>query len=820
MTRTKILWWLATLMLLGGAVGCASDEEKVQQFLAEAEIRNEAGEHREALLLLRQALQIDPTNASINIELAETLGAMDLPGDASFFYGEAYRLDPTLTDAALKRVPLLYADERDEARTLVEDVLERDPDSHMAYLRLAEIELLEGDTEAALSAALTSVELAPNSPESHRIVGTVYQTKARERRVQEQEVDESLYESALEAYRRADALESAWYHRNDIARLYSQWPGHAAEAKEAWERAFAAAQDADEREGMQSIAVVALRWARSRRDLAFMEWALRRQLEIEPTALRIWRQLAAVAGAQEEGGGDAVWKEALERRPDDSLVHAAYASHLAEKGRERATVEYLESLPPDIAADPEIRLLLVKVYSARGRVEDARAMVEQMRESVPQDPRTEFAAARLALAEGRRDESAEQLRQLADRLERVDLFRLLSEVELARRDYGAALDAANKAIQLHPTGTRQLLSLRHRAQIGLGDWTALLNSLRRMPRQGMPLQASDALLVARAHYELGDSERGREILERLLSVDEPSLRAVLAFARFEGRRQPERAQKILEAAMKRVGSNSALVHVSAQLALMQGRPQEALERIDRRDASESLAPQLRLLRARTLGALERWAEAEADARAAFEATNAPPSSARVLARILRARGDEEEAIAALERARAERRLSGRNLWLLGRMYLDQGDLPKARVILEEALGSAPNFYLVHNDLAYVLAETGENLDRALALARQARSAMSESPAVADTLGLVYLRRGMLRPATEEFRTALEMGGEGGDEELLADIHYHLGLALREQGRHDDALQEIDQALELRPEHPKARALQAELAAASLSADEG
>ena len=45
-----------------------------------------------------------------------------------------------------------------------------------------------------------------------------------------------------------------------------------------------------------------------------------------------------------------------------------------------------------------------------------------------------------------------------------------------------------------------------------------------------------------------------------------------------------------------------------------------------------------------------------------------------------------------------------------------------------------------NNLAFLLAETGESLDEALKLARQAVGKEPNNPAFLDTLGFVYLKR--------------------------------------------------------------------------------
>jgi len=807
---------------LAVASGCASDAEKRDEYLAEAEAKREAGEEREALLLLRQALRLDPTNASLNLQIAQLLEEMGHSGDAAFFYGEAYRIDPSLSEAALARAPLLYGSESEEARELVNQVLERDPDNHMAYYRKAEIDLLGADREEALAAALTAVELAPEAPESHRIVGTVYATMERAHRAETQEPDEALLQKALDAFRRAADLEPAWYHWNDIGNVHGRWPGHAEEAKEAWRRAFAAAREAESEEGMRSVEIRALAWGQRRGDMDFVRWALERRLERDPGQVSAWRQLAQVADAQEEGAGEAVWQRALEERREDPLVHAAYANRLGRVEGPAAAAAYVESLPAELREVPELALLQVTAYTNDDRLERAREVVAGLRERQPGAALTRFAEARIAVAEGRLDDAAKGLREIATELERPDVFRLLAQVELGRGQPGGALEAVDRAIELNSgPGRLQLYRLRHRSQIALGDWEALVSSLRRMRREGLAVGTLERLQFVEASYALGDPSRGRRVLERLLEGDSPSPGIVRAFARYEGRRQPERARELLEEAIEAHGAHPLLVRTLARLELGRGRPEDALHALDQAGPPESVGPPLRLLRARALAALERWGEAEAEARAVSEREEgAAPGAARLLAQILQAQGRQEAAIEALERARSEGEAPPRSLWLLGRMYMQQEDFAKAREVLEEAVDAGPNLHVAHNDLAYVLAETKQELDRALALVSQARSALPESAAVADTLGWVYYRRGMLEPAVAAFRSALELAGEGAGEDLLAGIHYRLALALREQGQGARALEQVERALELQPEHPEALEMRRKLATTLSSSGAG
>jgi tetratricopeptide (TPR) repeat protein len=284
--------------------------------------------------------------------------------------------------------------------------------------------------------------------------------------------------------------------------------------------------------------------------------------------------------------------------------------------------------------------------------------------------------------------------------------------------------------------------------------------------------------------------------------------------RYHGRNDPEMVRNMLQAALEETPGKLDYVSALASLELADGHAERALEVLDENSEAGSLPAALRLLRARILLALGRIGEAEKDARAAASERRAP-GPVGTLARILEAQGKRQEAISYLEEADREQPLDASNRWLLARLHVAEGNLEAARRALEATLDLLPDLYGAQNDLAYVLAESGGDMERALALAMSARAASPDDPAVADTLGWVYYKRGLAESAVGQFRAAIdlvdEQGARGGPR---ADYHYHHGLALLELGRQDAAVQALDKALEIEPEHGQAKEARAQLAASS------
>jgi beta-lactamase regulating signal transducer with metallopeptidase domain/Tfp pilus assembly protein PilF len=93
-----------------------------------------------------------------------------------------------------------------------------------------------------------------------------------------------------------------------------------------------------------------------------------------------------------------------------------------------------------------------------------------------------------------------------------------------------------------------------------------------------------------------------------------------------------------------------------------------------------------------------------------------------------------------------------------------------------------------NNLAYLMAEHGGDLNRALEMARKARE-IRPLAEISDTVGWILLKRGQTDQAIEAFTRGMEEAPEN------ASIQYHLALALAAKGDVQTAGREARQALE-------------------------
>jgi tetratricopeptide (TPR) repeat protein len=240
-------------------------------------------------------------------------------------------------------------------------------------------------------------------------------------------------------------------------------------------------------------------------------------------------------------------------------------------------------------------------------------------------------------------------------------------------------------------------------------------------------------------------------------------------------------------------NNPDLLTMLARMDLRAGRAAQALDRLNQAVATGRVQPKVLLERARVLAVRGDVEAAQQDALRAFEAQPSLDGASALLLRLYAAQGRTEEAIASFEEANAAGALAPPARLLLARLHMSRGNDKRARELFEGLLAENNDIPGVKNDLAYLLARENSDLDRALRLAQEAQRGLTRSPNVSDTLGYVYLRKGLFEPALEQFRYAMTQAKQGGLD-VLPVFHYHAGLALRELGRLDEAVDEFEQAL--------------------------
>ncbi|MBS0264957.1 MAG: tetratricopeptide repeat protein [Planctomycetes bacterium] len=129
---------------------------------------------------------------------------------------------------------------------------------------------------------------------------------------------------------------------------------------------------------------------------------------------------------------------------------------------------------------------------------------------------------------------------------------------------------------------------------------------------------------------------------------------------------------------------------------------------------------------------------------------------------------------------------------LSNIYVLRGDNRKGEEILEAIFEEDPDDEQVNNDLGYLYADQGKNLEKAEAMIRKAVTAKPENGAYLDSLGWVLFKQGKYEEAIPWLEKAVKNQQGVGDETLFE----HLAEAYDRAKQPEKALEAWKKSLEL------------------------
>ena len=163
-----------------------------------------------------------------------------------------------------------------------------------------------------------------------------------------------------------------------------------------------------------------------------------------------------------------------------------------------------------------------------------------------------------------------------------------------------------------------------------------------------------------------------------------------------------------------------------------------------------------------------------------------------LANVFQLKGDIHNAITTLQKAAVLQPKDPRPGALLPYLLEAENRTQEAKQVARQTLKQRPDDTDAMNNLAFLLAQTGDSLDEALKLARKAVGKAPNNPAYLDTLGYVYLKRDQNDEALDIYTN---LNRRYPDDPACA---YHTGMAWYQKGDRSRAKTLLSHALELRP----------------------
>ena len=521
---------------------------------------------------------------------------------------------------------------------------------------------------------------------------------------------------------------------------------------------------------------------------------------------------------------ESAFKAALALDGEHLLAHRALAVFYLQSNRAPEAEPHLKKVA-EIMKTPAATLGLVDYYLGTRRPDDAKAVLAEM----SKDERYwALAQARLAdvqFAEGKRDEALKTIGEVvakaptlgAARVVRgrlllaggkpeealtdaqaavaqdataIDAQFLLGSVQEARRDLDAAAAAYNEVLKLNPraAGAQVRLAMVEMQRNALPAATQLAEQVV----QAQPGNVTAQLVLARALLGRGDLDRSSSVTQGLLKEfpnvaqvhNQAGLVALARKDRAGARTAFDRALTLNPGLMEPLMS---LVSMDVQ----DGKGPAARERVQARLDKGTPTSSLLALAGTTWAATGDLAGAESFLKRAIETDSSNFEAYSALARVYVAQRKPDAAVAEFDRLIAKQPNAVGAQTMAALILQGQGKESEAQQRYERLVEANPRAAVAANNLAWIYASRGENLDKALALAQAAKAELPEHPEVNDTLGFVYLKKELPSLAIPPLRLAIEKQPQS------PGFHFRLGQALAQTGDKAGAKRALTEALRLK-----------------------
>ena len=371
------------------------------------------------------------------------------------------------------------------------------------------------------------------------------------------------------------------------------------------------------------------------------------------------------------------------------------------------------------------------------------------------------------------------------------------------RDYFAKGDLEQAGVQfeaalkLRPDYMPARLALTQLA-LRRGDPDLALKYAREIlklnPNSGVATLLEAAALVRKAQYD-----EARALLDKILKANPDQVDALLELGvlnltqkRYKDAEEPFRRAYALDRSNLRGLLGLAEIHFG------QNEPDKAVQVIAEEQEKQPQQSDLRKELANAEFRAKRYERAIADYQSILDQyKDTPLEQADLYARIGTAYATLGSHPRAIENLQKARQLSPSNVGYvatLAQFYENSGKQQEALAAYRDAMKIDPDTGVVLNNLAYLLTRTGGDLDEALTLANKARQQLPNLNEVSDTIGIIYIKKHMNDAAIEIFR---DLTNKVKDN---STFHYHYGMALAQKGDKAGALQELNVALQCKPDN--------------------
>jgi tetratricopeptide (TPR) repeat protein len=438
---------------------------------------------------------------------------------------------------------------------------------------------------------------------------------------------------------------------------------------------------------------------------------------------------------------------------------------------------------------------LVELNATLGKKQEANQLIAAILKDNPKDNDAIAMRAALMLTPGDRQQinmAANDLQSLVSKTPGNHLLQFnLARALIAKGDIEGARVHLEDAVKIRSDfiAAREILA---RIYLSKGD-------------PAKALKASDEIIVfdhgnLQAHLTrsssllaLGDRDKAREELDFIAKAypQNPDARYQVGYLALQDRDYKKAEQVFGDLYKSSPGDRRGFVGVTETM-IAQGHMNDAIKETEKAVEREPERRDLKLFLANDYKRAERYDEAIRIYQKLLDKEPKNPDLLFRTAETLRLKGDLNSAMENFRRCSQAAPADTTCLTLLAMILQGTGRDDQAKPIYEQILKIQPDHPVALNNLAYIKAQEGVDLDQALTMAQRAVQRAPASLDLNDTLGWVYIKKNLSENAVHIFSDLVQKDPNN------PTFHYHYAMALAQKGDKPSARREYETALSHKP----------------------
>ena len=538
--------------------------------------------------------------------------------------------------------------------------------------------------------------------------------------------------------------------------------------------------------------------------------------EVEPASIEAREAIAAFYVAQNQiDKAETVYHELVRIQENSPESRLQLANFYTQNKRENDAVNVLNQIIQEKPEYVRARYRLGELYLERKEYENVNRQTEALLALNDDDTQALMLRARVLLQENRAEDAIKDLEEILKKLPsyREGLF-YMTQARLALGQIDQARAFIGDLEKYHPNYLKTRL-LKIQSSSAAGETENALkqsNDLLEAARNTSPTTENTArdlselryrALTSRglAYLDLGKLAEARADLQEVARTT-PNATAMINLAKVAAaeRNLPE-ALDLYEKALALDAKNFDALNGSVTILSRQKQFAQAHAKVDKaiadNDGRKDILPALYYLQADVFTAEKNVDSAEAQLKKAIEIDDQYLPAYSAYASILVGRNQTDAAVEQYKKV-VEKKPSASIYTLIGILEDARGGAAEAEKNYRKALEIAPDAQIAANNLAWLIAENGENLDEALTLSQAVVKKYTNTAGFYDTLGWVYFKKGLFSPAVEQFKKAVALDAadaERAGQKPSPAYRLRLGMALASSGDKTSARREVEISLQ-------------------------